>query len=302
MRCQICRGKASVEVRQHHTAFCPACFVQYFLKQIKRNIQAHKMFSSTEALLLVVSGGKDSLSLWDALLRLGYNVTALHLDLGIPGYSDRSRDTCSAFAAQQGADLRIISVKEEFGLSIPELARRTRRVPCAVCGRVKRYLFNRYAVEGGFTTVVTGHNLDDEVAALLGNLLHWQTGYLARQHPHLPSTHPKLAKRVKPLYTLTERECLAYALIQRIPFLAEECPHAEGATTILYKEALNHLEEASPGTKLAFMKGFLKHKDLFKAAEEEVKLKECTLCGQVTTEDVCAMCRLRERVETGINR
>lgn len=298
MRCQICRAKATVEVRQHRAAYCNGCYLEYFLKQVRRNIHSQRMFAAHERVLVVVSGGKDSLSLWDALLRLGYAVTALYLDLGIAGYSERSGERCRAFAAANGVPLHIVSVKEEFGLSVPDMAARTRRVPCAVCGRIKRYLFNKYALEGGFSVVATGHNLDDEAATLLGNLLHWQTGYLARQKPVLPATEKKLVKKVKPLYTLTERECLAYAWIRQLPYLAEDCPYAEGATSITYKEALNHIEAAAPGTKLAFFKGFLRRKELFSEEESSPELRECAVCGQATTEEICSVCRLVEKAKT----
>ena len=33
--------------------------------------------------------------------------------------------------------------------------------------------------------LVTGHNLDDEVATLFGNVLHWNTDMLGRQAPVL---------------------------------------------------------------------------------------------------------------------
>lgn len=301
MRCQVCRGKAAVEVRQHGAAYCPGCFTEYFLKQVRRNIEDQGMLSTSDRLLVAVSGGKDSLSLWDALLQLGYHAAGLYLDLGIPGYSARSRERCEAFAKERQAALQVVSVEQELGLGVPDLARRTRRAPCAVCGRVKRYLFNRSAQRGGFDVVATGHNLDDEAAALLGNLLHWQTGYLARQQPHLPSVHPGLIRKVKPLYTITERECLAYALIRGLPFHDETCPHARGVSTITYKEALNHIEGASPGTKLAFFKGFLKHRDFFRS-EQGPQLRECSRCGQVTTEEVCSVCRLIDRAAAASRR
>ena len=34
-------------------------------------------------MLVAVSGGKDSLALWDVLIELGYQTTGLHLSLGI---------------------------------------------------------------------------------------------------------------------------------------------------------------------------------------------------------------------------
>ncbi len=51
----------------------------------------------------------------------------------------------------------------------------------------KRHLFDKAAVDGGYDVVVTGHNLDDEAAVLLGNVLHWDIEYLARQLPVLPA-------------------------------------------------------------------------------------------------------------------
>ena len=42
-------------------------------------------------------------------------------------------------------------------------------------------------LDGGFDVVATGHNLDDEAAVLLGNVLHWNTEYLGRQAPVLPA-------------------------------------------------------------------------------------------------------------------
>ena len=34
--------------------------------------------------------------------------------------------------------------------------------------------------------MATGHNLDDEAARLLGNVLHWQEEYLDKQGPTCP--------------------------------------------------------------------------------------------------------------------
>ena len=65
---------------------------------------------------------------------------------------------------------------------------------------MKRHYFDPAALEGGFDVLVTGHNLDDEAARLMGNVLHWQRDYLARQRPVLQPTHPKFVRKVKPLY------------------------------------------------------------------------------------------------------
>ena len=104
--------------------------------------------------------------------------------------------------------------------------------------------------------VATGHNLDDEAAVLFGNTLRWATDYLGRQLPVLPASDG-FVRKVKPLVRLSEREMAAYCVLRGIDYIVEECPMAEGNKHIGYKEALNAIEEQSPGSKSAFYFGFL---------------------------------------------
>ena len=53
---------------------------------------------------------------------------------------------------------------------------------------MKRYQFNRIAVQNEYDVMATGHNLDDEASRLLGNVLRWQTEYLDKQSPTLPAS------------------------------------------------------------------------------------------------------------------
>jgi len=298
MYCRRCGEKAEIHLRRHRAAFCSKCFLEYYDRQVNRNIRKEKMFGFEDRLMMVVSGGKDSMALWDWLLKKGYNVIAMHIDLGIGEYSKDSRELVEQFSQDRKAELIVVDIEQEYGFTIPSLARKTRRSFCSVCGLVKRYLFNKVALDGEFNVVVTGHNLDDEAATLLGNTLSWQVGYLARQAPVLPSDHPKLKKKVKPLFTLTERENLAYVLINGIEFIHEDCPYSKGANSILYKETLNRLEEANPGTKQRFLATFLrKGRKYFQVYKEDLKLHECENCGQVTTAEVCSFCRLLERLQ-----
>ncbi|ADL08547.1 ATP-binding protein [Thermosediminibacter oceani] len=298
MRCRRCGDKAEIYLKRHNAAFCSDCFQVYYSEQVRRNIRREKMFGPKDRVLVVVSGGKDSMALWHILLKEGYDVTAMYINLGIGDYSERSQEVVERFSEEHEAPLIVKNIEKEYGLNIPWLAREIRRSTCSLCGTIKRYLFNKVALDEGFDVVATGHNLDDEAATLLGNVLSWQEGYLARQSPVLPSTHPKLVKKVKPLFTLTERENLAYVLFNGISFIHEECPHALGASSILYKEVLNKLEEASPGTKQRFLTNFLKKgRKNFEACSETPDLRECSICGQVTTAEVCSFCRLRQMAE-----
>jgi uncharacterized protein (TIGR00269 family) len=264
------------------------------------------MFTHQDRILVAVSGGKDSLALWDVLWRLNYNVDGLYIGLGIDGgiaYSNQSRRYCEEFAEKQNLNLHIIEVDQEYNNTIPQLAKWSRRgkgKPCSVCGLTKRHIMNQVATNEHYDVLVTGHNLDDEAATLFGNTLNWSTGYLQRQSPVLESTHPGLVRKAKPFCRFYERETAAYTFLRGIQYVYDECPHAIGAKSIYYKELLNQLEEERPGAKLSFYLSFLKAKEsgLFTQKEElkNISLNTCPTCGGPTTvPGECAFCRMIEK-------
>jgi tRNA-5-methyluridine54 2-sulfurtransferase len=308
MKCKVCREHAVVDVRRHNAAFCSDHFIAHVRKQVERAIKDFKMFRGDDRLLVAISGGKDSLAIWDILLDLDYDATGFYLDLGIGGYSTRSKEAALAFAARKNAKLIVRSLSEEHGYTIPELARLTGRVPCSGCGLNKRYEFNRAALEEGFEVLVTGHNLDDEVATLFGNTLHWHIDMLGRQAPVLDErilgtgddAHTALVRKAKPLIRVAERETAAYAVLKGIDYIVEECPMVEGNTQHRYKEALTLLEESSPGTKQQFLFGFLERAaGRFPEVEDGVEIVACSNCGSPTVrwdesaEVHCSFCKTK---------
>jgi uncharacterized protein (TIGR00269 family) len=305
MKCTKCKTKAVIELRRHNACFCKACFNDFALQQVARAIKSEQMFGRDDRILVAVSGGKDSLALWHMLLTLGYRADALYVDLGIPGYSATSKEKVLRFAdtvgAAHGAKLLIHTVQAEEGAGIRELADLVHRPTCSACGTIKRYQFNRAAVTHQYTVMATGHNLDDEAARLLGNVLHWQDEYLEKQGPSLPASVEGFAKKVKPLCRLSEREMAAYAVLNRLDYIVDECPMAKGSKMLVYKEVLNRLETESPGTKQRFYWGFIEKQASRRPTadsmteRDQAALRPCMTCHQPTTADVCSYCRMMAR-------
>jgi uncharacterized protein (TIGR00269 family) len=300
MRCRRCRApEIVIEVRRHNAAFCKDCFLHHCREQVRKTIDEFDMFTPDQRILVAVSGGKDSLGLWDMLLDLGYQADGLYLGLGIGDYSDESAQMAKAFAARRQAELVTIDLPTDYGFDVPSAAKITKRAPCSACGLSKRHLFNTAARDGGYDVVATGHNLDDEAAVLLGNVLRWDADYLGRQQPVLPASEDGFVKKVKPLVRLGERELAAYCVLTGIDYIVEECPNAVGNKHLGYKEALNAVEDQSPGTKNAFYFGFLaRAAGLFATGTASAKdeLVPCPSCGSPTTGEVCAFCKLLTRV------
>lgn len=294
MRCRACRAPAVIDVRRHNAGFCRPCFLKHCQDQVRRTIDDFDMIEPTDRVLVAVSGGKDSLALWDMLLDFGYAVDGLYLGLGIGEYSQSSGVYARAFAERRGATLVEVDIPDVYGFDIPAGAEVARRAPCSACGLSKRHLFNRAAIEGGYDVVATEHNLDDEAAVLFGNVVRWNTEYLGRQLPVLPGGGG-FARKVKPLVRLSERETAAYCVLAGIDYIVEECPMATGNKHLGYKDVLNQIEVQSPGSKAAFYFTFLERvAPLFAAQAEEDRqgLHRCSGCAAPTTSELCAFCKL----------
>ena len=297
MKCTVCKQPAVIDIRRHNAHFCSEHFLRLCRDQVAKAIKDFAMLEPDDRVVVAVSGGKDSLGLWDLLVEMGYAADGLYLGLGIGDYSDESGRITRSFAAERGLRLIEVDLLTDHGFDIPTGAKAAHRVPCSACGLSKRHLFDEAARDGGYDAIVTGHNLDDEAAVLFGNVLRWQTDYLGRQLPVLPARHG-FPRKAKPLVRLGEREMAAYCVLRGIDYIVEECPMAAGNKHLGYKEALNAIEATSPGSKFDFYFGFLaRAMDRFRpdAVAEQAELGSCTRCGAPTPGEVCAFCRLVER-------
>jgi tRNA(Ile)-lysidine synthase TilS/MesJ len=314
VKCKRCRkAEAAVDLPSHNSAFCPDCFFPFFRRQVAEGIRKFRLLAPEDRVLVCVSGGKDSLVLWDILMELGYRTEGLYIDLGIEGYSARSREKVLAYAEARRKEPIVVDLHAEE-IPIPVAAKAARKEECSVCGTVKRYFFNRIAARRGFTVVATGHNLDDESARLLGNLLHWDRDHLSRQHPLLPEGPEGLVRKVKPLWRVSEMETAAYGFLKGIDYVTEECPLSLDATSLVYKEALSIIEEKMPGTRRRFYQEFLNRNreapggsgaldDVASGAHAEEGASfggntpgNCLSCGAPTYAETCGYCRLKARV------
>lgn len=294
MRCRVCSDPAVLEVPRHNAAFCQDHFVRHCHQQVERAVHKHKMLEGDDRILVAVSGGKDSLMLWDTLCELGYVAGGLYIDLGIGEYSKQSRVRCESFAAASNRDLAIVDLAGAYGFDVPTGARAARRAPCGTCGLSKRYVMNDIARSLGYDVLATGHNLDDEAAVLFGNLLRWNTEALRRQRPVLAESSG-FARKVKPLIRLGERETAAYCVLRGIDYIVEECPLVGGNIGLGYKSALNDIEARSPGTKHQLYFGFLERgleRFALPSDNAELDVHPCAQCAAPTTAHVCAFCRL----------
>lgn len=297
MKCKVCKAEAAVGLKSRNAAFCEKCYLEFFRRQVQRGIESRKLFEKDEKILVALSGGKDSLSLALELSELGYQITGLFIDLGIPEASPQARRHVEEFCSSRRIPLQIIELERE-GLAIPSVKAAIRRPVCSACGKIKRHYFNRATLAGSFAALATGHNLDDEAARLMSNTLRWDAAYLSDQGPRLEAG-AGFGRKVKPLWRLSEFETANYAFLRGIDCHLSACPYSVGASFSVVKNWLHELDLKMPGRKLDFYQGFLtKGREGFARDAGKKALEPCSQCGSPTSSgELCGVCRIRQAVK-----
>ncbi len=288
-RCRICGASTEIlRLTEFNLKVCRPCFLLFFERRIRRNVDKHEMLSEGDRVVLAVSGGKDSTALLYAMRRLGvamgFELAALHFHLNMGDYSDVNLEMVEEQA-------RIIDVPLEV-VRLGDLGLRVRRVkgwhPCAVCGAIKRSLLNREARRMEASVVATAHTLEDTLLFTFKNLL---SRRFFAPRPVLPPSGG-LSRKIKPLMYTPERLNLAYCRLRGLPVFEEKCPEWTPRGHSL-KEVFEHMEEIMPSSKLQLLLSLQEALPVEDGVDASPRTP-CPRCGEPTSQQICALCQLTE--------
>ena len=304
MPCDRCDAPPVLLVRYSGAHLCERHFREYVERRVKQEIRRQLGLEGEPTKIAVgLSGGKDSsttLLLLQEYLGRRPDVTleAITVDEGIAGYRPPGLDLARAFCAQLGVRHHMVGYQETEGFEMDRVVRvDPEAIPCSYCGVFRRRALNVKAREIGADYLATGLNLDDTAESVLMNVARGDVERLARLGPH-DQVQPGLVPRLQPLRMVPELEVYLYAYLRKIPFHDAECPYAARAQRGRFKEILHRLEEESPGTRHAIVRGYDDLRPVLQGAWPPASLRACSRCGEPTVHEVCKACDMKERLES----
>ncbi len=274
---------------------------------VKSTLISYSLIEPTHRVCVLLSGGKDSGLVLYLLKEFGYNVSAIHLDLGYGLWSKKCREAAEALCKELGVFLKVVSAEDELGHTMKKIRDIVRLGEkwrfCHTCGVIRRRIFNIKARELGADRVATGHNLDDEIQTFLMNLLRGNVSAIRQIGPiNQTLSTDRLVPRIKPLCFVSEDSIRDYVKQLGLPIVSLPCPCSFDA---FRGEVERYLNRYSPRHKLRIYKRALMLRDLLRKKTTSSEINSCALCGEPSKAAICRPCSIYtsfQRIYLGTSR
>ena len=303
MQCSKCGNPKVIYKReQSGQLLCKDCFIDSIEKKVIKTIKKEKLLDKGDKVLVALSGGKDSVTTLEILNSFRemnvIDICAVTVDEGIANYRQDGVDIAKRHAERLGIEHKVVSLKENYGISLDEIMQRpNHKGSCSYCGVFRRTIINKAAREMGATKIATGHNLDDEVQAIMMNYLEGNTDNLGKLGAKTESKAEEFTIKIKPLREIPEREIGLYVVAKGLEVHFDSCPYAMQSFRGEVSEVINQLAEKHPTIKYSTLRGYDKIKDVLKKEmQKDYAHGRCKRCGEPSANELCKACSFLEEL------
>ncbi len=214
-------------------------------RETGKAIVQYNMIEDGDKVMVCMSGGKDSYTLLDILLKLKarapihFDLIAVNLDQKQPGFPEH---VLPDYLKSTGVPFHI---ENEDTYSIVKRLIPEGKTTCSLCSRLRRGILYRVADELGATKIALGHHRDDILQTLLLNMFFG--GKLKSMPPKLVSDDGKHVV-IRPLALVAEKDAARWAQHRNFPIIpCNLCGSQENLQRKQVGEMLRDWEKRFPG-------------------------------------------------------
>lgn len=208
---------------------------------IGRAMHHYNMIEEGDRIAVGISGGKDSLTTLNALVRvkkitrINFDIIPIHIH---PDTDAETYEEVFKYCKELGLELQM----EPTNLSEMLFGENKVKNPCFLCGRIRRGILYRMMKEQNINKLALGHHKDDIIETFLMNVF-----YQGNMKMMLPSyVSPEYGvKVIRPLAYVEEKDIIRYVRRQNLPVVKSNCPYetSENSKRLRVKNLIKELSQ-----------------------------------------------------------
>src|SRR6476646_2898502 len=213
-------------------------------RTVKETCESYQLLAPGDKILVAMSGGKDSYTLFHLLMKLvprlpfEVQLVAVHLDQAQPGYDGAS---LRAYLESTGWPFEIL---REDTYSVVTSHLDSAQTYCSLCSRLRRGILYTAAGRLGCNKLALGHHRDDTLETFLLNLFY--SGKMQAM-PAMYRTDDGRFDVIRPLIECAEKDIAEFAATQSFPIIpCNLCGSQDGLRRDAMTQLLHQLEQQNP--------------------------------------------------------
>lgn len=194
--------------------------MQQILSKMRQAIEEYQMIEEGDKIAVCLSGGKDSITLLNALKAL-QRFYPKHFDLIAISVNPGFENFDSELLQKNCDEIEVPLFIENSSIKEIVFDVRKEKNPCSLCANLRRGVINSIAVREGCNKIALGHNEDDVLETFLLNLFY--TGSIGTFSPvsYMDRTGITL---IRPLIYTPEKETKRFVKKNNLNVMSKVCP------------------------------------------------------------------------------
>jgi len=218
------------------------------LGALRKAVTDYKMIKDGDKIAVGMSGGKDSILLFEALWRYRqfanekFDLVGVHIDNGFKNIQSQGIDTLQRYFDSRESTLII----EKTDIAEVVFDVRKESNPCSLCAKMRRGALCNVCKDIGANKIALGHHADDVLDTMLLSFL-----YEGRLSTFAPVSYMSRSgiTVIRPFVYLTEGEVAGEVKRLDLPVVKSPCPMDKHTKREDMKELVNIIKQKIPFAK-----------------------------------------------------